>query len=165
MPKRFAPLFRQNMDSLTRAWVDAVYADRRTDLTSILSQRELVEHLPDFFDELARLLDEEAQPAEIEDAAAGLRSYAQGRFQKGVLIDEVARELMLMRDVLTEFLWREDASATRGEVREFSKTLRRASIFCDELIAQTIIIYAANLRPSVRTRGSVWPPPRGRRPS
>jgi len=165
MPKRFAPLFRQNMDSLTRAWVDAVYADRRTDLTSILSQRELVEHLPDFFDELARLLDEEAQPVEIEDAAAGLRSYAQGRFQKGVLIDEVARELMLLRDVLTEFLWREDASATRGEVREFSKMLRRASIFCDELIAQTIIIYAANLRPSVRTRGSVWPPPRGRRPS
>lgn len=165
MPKRFAPLFRQNMDSLTRAWVDAIYADRRTDLTSILSQRELVEHLPDFFDELARLLDEEAQPAEIEAAAAGQRSYAQGRFQKGVLIDEVARELMLIRDVLTEFLWREDASATRGEVREFSKTLRRASIFCDELIAQTIIIYAANLRPSVRTRGSVWPPPRGHRPS
>jgi hypothetical protein len=163
MPKRFVPLFRQQMDSLTRAWVDAVYAERRTDLPSILSQRELVEHLPDLFDELARLLDEEAPAVQIEEAAAGLRSYAQARFQQGVLIDEVARELMLMRDVLTEFLWREATHATGGELREFRDTLRRASIFCDELIAQTIIIYAANMRPSVRTRSSVWPPPRGRK--
>jgi hypothetical protein len=163
MSKRFTLLFRQHMDSVTRAWVDAVYADRRTDLPSILSQRELVEHLPDLFDELARLLDEEASFGEIEYTAAGLRSYAQGRFHQGVLIDEVARELMLMRDVLTEFLWREATHTTGGELREFRNTLRRAAIFCDELIAQTIIIYAANLRPSVRTRGSVWPPPRGRK--
>lgn len=163
MPKRFALLFRQHMDSLTRAWVDAIYADRRTDLSSILSFRELVDHVPELFDELARLLDEEAPLEEVAESAAGLRAHAQGRFQKGVLIDEVARELMLMRDVVTEFLWREATDATEGDIRGVQDTLRRTSIFCDELIAQTIIIYAANLRPSVRTRGSVWPPPRGRR--
>ena len=163
MTKRFALLFCQHMDSLTRAWVDAIYADRRTDLSNMLSYRELVDHVPDLFDELARLLDEEAQPEEVAETAAGLRAHAQGRFQKGVLIDEVARELMLMRSVLTEFLWHEATNATEGEVRGVQDTLRRTNIFCDELIAQTIIIYAANLRPSVRTRGSVWPPPRGRR--
>jgi hypothetical protein len=165
MPKRFALLFQSHLDSLTRAWLDAVYAERRTDLPSILSHRELVEHLPDLFEECAALLDEGAEAPEAECAASRLRSYAQGRFQQGVLIDEVARELMLLRDVLTDFIWRETANETGGDIRELRHTLRRASIFCDELIAQTIIIYAANFRPSVRTRGSVWPPPRGRRPS
>ncbi len=165
MPERFALLFQRHMDSLTRAWLDAIYAERRTDLPSILSHRELVEHLPELFDELAGLLDGGAEPSEVEHAAARLRTYAQGRFQQGVLIDEVARELMLLRDVLTDFLWRETANETGGDIRELRHTLRRANNFCDELIAQTIIIYAANFRPSVRTRGSVWPPPRGRRQS
>jgi hypothetical protein len=165
MPERFAHLFQEHLDSLTRAWLDAVYAERRTDLRTILSQRELVGHLPELFDELAGLLDSEAEGAEAECAAARLRSYAQARFQQGVLIDEVARELMLLRDVLTEFIWREASQATGGDIRELRHTLRRASVFCDELIAQTIIIYAANFRPSVRTRGSVWPPPRGQRQS
>ncbi len=165
MPERFALLFQRHMDSLTRAWLDAVYAERRTDLPSILSHRELVEHLPELFDELAGLLDGGAEPSEVEHAAARLRAYGQGRFQQGVLIDEVARELMLLRDVVTDFLWRETANETGGDIRGLSHTLRRANIFCDELLAQTIIIYAANFRPSVRTRGSVWPPPRGRRPS
>ncbi len=165
MPKSFAPLFQKHMDSLTRAWLDSVYAERRTDLPSILSHRELVEHLPELFDELAGLLDAEAEAPEVESGAARLRSYAQGRFQQGVLIDEVARELMLLRDVLADFIWRETATETGGDIRKLRHTLRRASIFFDELIAQTIIIYAANFRPSVRTRGSVWPPPRGRRPN
>ena len=165
MPERFALLFQKHQDSLTRAWLDAVYAERRTDLSTILSQRELVGHLPELFDELAGLLDSESEGAEVECAASRLRSYAQARFQQGVLIDEVARELMLLRDVLTEFIWREASQVTGGDIRELRDTLRRASVFCDELIAQTIIIYAANFRPSVRTRGSVWPPPRGRRQS
>ena len=165
MPERFADLFQKHLDTLTRAWLDAVYAERRTDLPTILSQRELVEHLPELFDELAGLLDSQAEGAEVESAATRLRSYAQARFQQGVLIDEVARELMLLRDVLTDFIWREASQATGGDIREQRHTLRRASVFCDELIAQTIIIYAANFRPSVRTRGSVWPPPRGRRQS
>ena len=163
MPERFAHLFQRHIDSLTRAWLDAVYAERRTDLPSILSHRELVEHLPELLDELSGLLDRQAGPEEVGRAAERLRAYGQGRFQQGVLIDEVARELMLLRDVLTEFLWREASQETGGDIRELRHTLRRASIFCDELIAQTIVIYAANFRPSVRTRGSVWPPPRARR--
>ena len=57
MPRRFSSLFRQRLDHLTRAWVDEVYADRRTDLATLLTFRELVGHIPDLFDELAYLLD------------------------------------------------------------------------------------------------------------
>src|SRR5215211_108254 len=107
MPRRFSSLFRQRLDHLTRAWVDDVYADRRTDLATLLTFRELVEHVPELLDELGYLLDERADDEEICEGARRLRGYTQTRFQQGVLVDEVARELMLLRDTLCEFLWQE----------------------------------------------------------
>ena len=52
MPRRFSSLFRQHLDPFTRAWADLVYDDRRTDLATLLTFRELVEHVPDLLDEL-----------------------------------------------------------------------------------------------------------------
>jgi hypothetical protein len=163
MPRRFLPLFRSRLDSLTRAWVDAVYADRRTDLASILSFRELVEHVPDITDELARLLDAGADATEAAEGARCCRTLAQARFQQGVLIDEVARELMLLRNTLSEFLWQNAPELALTDARDVRDALRLTADFFDELIAQTILVYAASLRPVVPTRGSVWPPKRGRR--
>ena len=163
MPRRFLPLFRQHLEQLTRAWADAVYADRRTDLASILSFRELIEHVPDIAEELARLLDERATEAEVMEGARRMRRHAQARFQQGVLVDEVARELMLLHDAFSEFLWQNAPDPTTADARELREALRRTNGFFDELIAQAILVYAASLRPVVPTRGSVWPPPRGRR--
>jgi hypothetical protein len=163
MPRRFLTVFRQHFDSFARAWVDEVYADRRTDLATLLSFRELVEHLPEFLDELAYLLDERAAFGEVEEAVRRLRGFAQARFQQRVLLDEVARELMLLRDAVCEFIWREAPGVAEGETQELHDALRRTNFFFDELIAQTILVYAVSLRPVVSTRGSVWPPSRGRR--
>lgn len=163
MPRRFSSLFRQHLDLLTRAWVDEVYADRRTDLATLLTFRELVEHVPDVLDELAYVLDERAGEQETAEAARRLRGMAQTRFQQGVLIDEVARELMLLRGTLSEFLWQRAPGVVEEDRREMHDALRRAAQFFDELIAEAILIYAVSLRPVVPTRGSVWPPPRRRR--
>jgi hypothetical protein len=163
MPRRFSTLFRQHLDPFTRVWVDEVYDDRRTDLATLLSFRELVEHVPDILDELTHLLDERASVEEIAEAARRLRVFAQTRFQQRVLIDEVARELMLLHDALSEFLWQEASSVVDGSTPELHDALRRTQLFFDELIAQAILVYAASLRPVVPTRGSVWPPPRGHR--
>lgn len=163
MPRRFLPLFRQHLESLTRAWADAVYADRRTDLATILSFRELIEHVPDIVEELALLLEERAGQAELVEGARRVRGLALARFQQGALIDEVARELMLLRDTLSEFLWQHAPAETGADAPELREALRRATNFFDELIAQAILVYAVSLRPVVPTRGSVWPPPRNRR--
>ena len=162
MPERFLPLFREHADSLIRAWADAVYADSRTDLPVLLSYRELVEHLPELFDELAGVLDEAAQYELIVEATRRLRFHAQVRFQQGCLIDEVARELMLLRRVLTDFLWREGVRVMEGDLWELRDAVRRTDAFLDELIAQAIIVYAASMRPPVRTRTPSWPPARRR---
>jgi hypothetical protein len=163
MPRRFSSLFRQRLDHFTRAWVDEVYADRRTDLATLLTFRELVEHVPDLLEELAYLLDERADEEEICEGARRRRGLAQTRFQQGVLIDEVARELMLLRDTLCEFLWQEVPGIAEADAAELHDALRRSWLFFDELIAQAILVYAAGLRPVIPTRGSIWPPPRRRR--
>ena len=163
MPRRFSSLFRQQLDPFTHAWADAVYADRRTDLATLLTFRELVEHVPELLEELGRLLDERADAGELCEGARRLRGYARVRFQQGVLIDEVARELMLLRGTLCEFLWQEARGLAEDDARVLRDALRRVEIFFDELIAEAILVYASSLRPVVPTRGSVWPPPRRRR--
>lgn len=164
MPRRFSSLFHQQLGSLTRAWVDEVYADRRTDLATLLTFRELVGHVPDVVEELGYLLDGRAEREEICEGARRLRGCAQARFQQGALIDEVARELMLLRDTLCEFLWQESpAFAGEEPPRGLHDALRRTWLFFDELIADAILVYAVSLRPVIPTRGTVWPPPRRRR--
>jgi hypothetical protein len=163
MPRRFSALFRQHLDPLTRVWVDEIYRDRRTDLATLLTFRELVEHVPDVSDELGYLLDERADAEEIAEAARRLRVVAQTRFQQGALVDEVARELMLLRDTLCEFLWQRAPDVLGDDLGALHDALRRANRFFDELIAEAILVYAVSLRPVIPTRGSVWPPPRRRR--
>jgi len=163
MSDRYATLLRQHESALVRAFVDVIYTDRRTDLPALLSYHQLIDYLPEIFDELARVLDTAALDSEIGEVVRPLRMHSQARFQQGCLIDEVARELMILRHVLIDFLWREATAATDGDIRELRDALRRIDRFIDELIAQALLIYAASLRPQVRTRTSHWPPPRRRR--
>ena len=163
MLQKFTSLIRQNEDSIIRAWVDEMYAERRTELTSMLSYGQLVDHLPEALEELAVLLDRAATDLEIIEVASRLRSHPQVRFRQGALIDEVARELMFFRKVVNEFLWRECVCATQGDLWELRDALLRTDRFVDELIAQMVVVYAASFRPSVKTRSSVWPPSRRRR--
>lgn len=156
-------LLREYEGTIIRAWVDEVYAERRAELPARLSYGQLVGHLPEFLEELARLLDREGKDAEIIEATRRLRAYSQVRFYQGVLLDEVARELMLFRQVIIDFLWREGISARQGSLSELRDALGRANRFVDEMIAQVIVVYAASLRPPFETRTSVWPPPRRRR--
>src|SRR5919199_2105229 len=129
MPRRFSSLFRQHLDPLTRAWVDEIYRDRRTDLATLLTFRELVGHVPEVLDELAYLLDGRAGEEEIAEAARRLRGLAQTRVQQGALIDEVARELMLLRDTLCEFLWQRSPDVLGEDVGGLQDALRRANRF------------------------------------
>jgi hypothetical protein len=163
MPERFETLIRKDEDAIVRAWVERIYTERRTGLTTLLSYEQLVDHLPDMLGELARLIDRASEEREITDTVRRLRSFAQVRFYQGALIDEVARELILFRQVIEDFLWREAFAVTEEDCRRLRGALRRLGRFVDEMLVQVVVIYAASLRPPVETRSSVWPPPRRRR--
>jgi hypothetical protein len=113
--------------------------------------------------ELSRLIDVASDERETLDTVRRLRSFAQVRFYQGALMDEVARELILFRQVVEDFLWREAFAVTEEDCRHLRGALRRTGRFVDEMLVQTVLIYAASLRPPVETRSSVWPPPRRRR--
>ncbi|MBV9959819.1 MAG: RsbRD N-terminal domain-containing protein [Acidobacteria bacterium] len=163
MPDTYISLFREHQETIIRRWIDEVYRERRTELPETLSFGQLVDHYPEMLDELARLLDERASRSEIIETARRRREHAHVRFQRGVLIDEVARELMLFRRTINDFLWREGLSAALGDLRELRDALQRADQFVDEMITQAVVVYAASWRPPVETRTSVWPPPRRRK--
>ncbi|HZI18174.1 MAG TPA: RsbRD N-terminal domain-containing protein [Pyrinomonadaceae bacterium] len=162
MSSFFSRLYAERLNQLTRAWVDEIYAERRTDLPRLLSFRELVEFVPEVCDELGALLDERAGATAVHEAARRLRVLAQTRYQQGALLDEVARELMILREVTAGFLWREAPEASGGEV-ECGELLPLLHRFFDEVIAQAILVYAVSQRPTFPTRDTVWPPPRARR--
>ena len=163
MPEQFITLIRQYEEALIRAWMDELYRERRTELPARLSYGQLVNHLPELLEELGHVLDDAVNDVEIVEATRRLRTHAQVRFHQGILIDEMARELMILRRVLEDFLWREGASVIQGNLRELRDALRRSNRLMDEMIAQSLVIYAASLRPPVETRTSSWPPPRRRK--
>lgn len=161
--KELAAIVRRREDLIVRRWVDEIYADGRTDLPGVLSFEQLVGPVQDMLDFLCRLfegfLDERNIAAEVRE----LRAYAQVRFYQGALIDEVARELMIFRKILTDVLWKEAAVYTPEGHRVLKWALGQLNTFIDEMVIQTLVIYAANMRPPVETRTSVWPPPRRRK--
>ena len=160
MTQQFAPLVKRGIGAITNEWIDGIYAERRTQLPSLLSYGQLVNYLPDILDELSGLLGRAATDEEIAEASRRLRVFPQVRFQQGVLLDEVARELMILRQAINAFLWREVGIASDEGVRDLHHALERADRFIDEMITQSVIVYAASQRPPVGTRASIWPPPR-----
>jgi hypothetical protein len=158
MPERYATLLRQHEAALVRAFVDVIYTDRRTDLPALLSYHQLVDYLPEIFDELARILDVAALDSEIGEAVRPLRVHSQARFQQGCLIDEVARELIILRHVLIDFLWREEASPPR-------ETSGNCAMRCGELIASSMSCWRRrySFTPPVCARRCAHAPPTGRR--
>ena len=163
MSDSFAKLFLAHQDPIIRRMVDEIYRDRRTELPERLPVGQLVEQYPDMLDELALLLDGRASEGEIADSVKRLRVFAQTRFHAGILIDEVARELMLIRKTLNEFLWRDEVFVAQDNGWELREALERVNRFVDEMVVQTVIVYAASWRPPVETRTSIWPPPRRRK--
>ncbi len=164
MIDKFATLMRNHRDVVTHIWADSIYDDEETRLAERLSYRQLIDHVPSLLEELGRALDSPVPSAlEVAEAARRVRFFVHVRFQQGCLIDEVARELSLLRSATNELLWRESSATTEREWRELREALRRADEFFDELIRQLIVVYAASLRPPVPTQASIWHPSPSRR--
>jgi hypothetical protein len=163
MVKRFAILIERHQDEIVRALVERIYSDKRTHLAENLSFEQLVDPIPELLDEIARVLDGAGSDEEIFEAARQLRSLPQIRFRQGVLIDEVAWELIGFRKEFNGFLVRESRNASDGCAWDLLEALWRSDAFIDEMLCQAVVVHASSLRPPVETRTLIWPPPRRRR--
>jgi RsbT co-antagonist protein rsbRD N-terminal domain len=161
--RSFASVLREGEGRIVRRWVEQLYQDQRTELSNFLTYEQLIEHIPEIIEFAALAIEEDCDPSEIVDGVRRLRSHAQVRFYQGALIDEVARELMLLRQVIVDFLWQEAVIDQKPDLTNLNKSQLACNRVLDELVAQTLLIYASSTRPPVQTRESVWPPPRRRR--
>ena len=160
--RSFASVLREGEGRIVRRWVEQLYQDQRTELSNFLTYEQLIEHIPEIIEFVALAIEEDYDPSEIIDGVRGLRSHAQVRFYQGALIDEVARELMLLRQVIVDLLWQEALIEPKPDLTKLNQSQWECNRVLDELVAQTLLIYASSMRPPAQTRGSIWPPRRRR---
>jgi hypothetical protein len=90
----FGDFLIANQEEITRRWVTAV--DRSPDIAASedLTYRQLLDHLPQLCQELAETLKKQGQGTDVEPAA---RAHGRKRWQQGYKLQELIREMCLLR--------------------------------------------------------------------
>jgi RsbT co-antagonist protein rsbRD N-terminal domain len=92
-------------ERITEQWLAAVLEDNKIEASNLLTHKQLVDRLPDLLDELCRFLrtrDAEQLTGAVQEEA---RSHGHQRWEQGYAIDELLRELhVLRRIVLSVFI-------------------------------------------------------------
>jgi signal transduction histidine kinase len=92
-------------EDITRHWVGAVDRSPRVESSSGLTFRQLLDHFPLLCSELADILRAPAAEAPREQASRDSASHGRLRWQQGYRLDEVIREICIIRrDFLVRWL-------------------------------------------------------------
>lgn len=103
---RLGQRLHESRAELTDRWIAAVLVDQEIEHSDQLTHSQLVDHLPAIYDELCRLLVEQ----NIESSEPAIRKDAQThgyyRWTQGYRLDELFRELDILRRILGGFFRR-----------------------------------------------------------
>ena len=97
----FAQFIEANREEICRQWVAAVDRSPQVATSDDLTFRQLLDHFPILCQELAKALRRsvDAPPAPTAEAAAA--AHAQARWQQGYRLDELIREIAIVRREFT----------------------------------------------------------------
>jgi signal transduction histidine kinase len=97
---RLAEYLESQRKAITQQWLDAVRADPQADASNLLTHQQLLDRLPHLFGELCRfLLGRDA--GEVSGSAKDdAREHGALRWEQGYRIEELLRELHLLRRIL-----------------------------------------------------------------
>ena len=130
---------RAHREDITRLWVAAV--DRSPQITSSgdLTYRQLLDHLPQICDELADALQIPSATNEtVAPAVADAAAHGRKRWEQGYSLEEVIREICLLRRNIFD-RWLPDFAGTNpqfvGEVRRSAEQIVQR--FFDEVIVES----------------------------
>jgi putative methionine-R-sulfoxide reductase with GAF domain len=124
-PRRLSTFIREHQAEILAQWAASVRELPRADG---LEQPALVDHIPGFLARIAELADEYVAggkpllPSEIADL------HALERLSEGFELDEVVRELAILRDCIVR-MWSEQARMTRSDalgIRALDQAIDRA---------------------------------------
>jgi len=132
--------FRARRDDITRLWIAAV--DRSAEITSSndLTYRQLLDHLPHICDELADLLQKAPGDAPASPVAPDAATHGQKRWEQGYRLDEVIREVCLLRRNIFDRWVPEFAENNPGFTGEPERAAARViHDFFDEVIVDSTV--------------------------
>ncbi len=133
----FGDFLITNQEEITRRWVTAV--DRSPDITSSedLTYRQLLDHLPQMCQELAETLKRQDHGTDGEPAA---RAHGRKRWQQGYKLQELIREVCLLRRNFTD-TWPDAFAAAnpRFDATAQRSARRIAARFFDDVIIDSTV--------------------------
>jgi signal transduction histidine kinase len=143
--RAFAEHLRQQRVDLIERWMKAVFNDADLSEADRLTYEQLADHVPSMLEEMCGALEDqdldEIEPAIEHDA----RQHGKMRWRQGYRIDEVVRELDLLRQVLIGEL-----AGFAGQHAPFTRSHEaRARQFVDETIS---FVTVTSIREAVTER-------------
>jgi signal transduction histidine kinase len=112
-------------------WLRAVEQNADISSSDDLKYKELVDHLPQIFQDLAELLKSPESQENRSDVSQAARVHGKHRWRQGYRLEEVIREASIIRRIL----FRDWVDAYAREVPEFEGTIRKAA---ENLIHQVV---------------------------
>jgi signal transduction histidine kinase len=132
--------FRARRDDITRLWIAAV--DRSAEITSSndLTYRQLLDHLPAICDELADILQKAPGDAAPNPVAPDAATHGRKRWEQGYRLEEVIREVCLLRRNIFDRWVPEFAQKNPGFIGETERAAARIiNHFFDEVIVDSTV--------------------------
>ena len=122
-------------DAITQTWLAALWKSSEFTVAKDIPPPELIDHIPDLFDELAEYL----QTAEAPQAEHKARVHGQYRWQQQFRLDEVLRELLLIRDIIIAEIERYLVEYEPSAANVLLEARRRVGRFFDD-----VLLYSAS---------------------
>ncbi|MCA1618577.1 MAG: RsbRD N-terminal domain-containing protein [Acidobacteria bacterium] len=131
-------LLKNGQETIVRTWTEKVTADRRVTSDEHLSYLQLVDHIPQIVEELHDALGNGgAEPAALSQG----REHGRQRWRQGYQLNEVVRELTLLRVTLVEFIELYRGALPARAPDELTRSFHRINIFMDDEIYRTVEAY------------------------
>ena len=98
--KGLATALRQQQKQLTEHWMQLAFGDADVEHSDDLTYRQLADHIPRIFDEICLVLESQDMDSQEHAIEQEARQHGKWRWQQGYRVDELVRELDLLRQIL-----------------------------------------------------------------
>lgn len=137
---------------ITEEWIASVRHDERIPAADTLTRAQLLDHLPQMFNDLADALRGEIDPARDTAAERNARQHGDHRWQQGYDLEELLRELARVRAILVDHVLTFADKHPEFAGEEKRNAIRRFHLFFEEMITRSVAQYVEEQQAELRAR-------------
>jgi hypothetical protein len=127
-------------DTLTDLWTSMVHEDRRILSDQLLTETQLIDHVPRMIDEVAELLRNGETPSIHEAREARVHVYL--RHRQGYRGRDLVRELSILRLVVLDYFATVPDERPSLTIREHAEASRIVNLYLDEELRYAVSIFS-----------------------